>query len=78
MIYNLRDRDFLLVHGTADDDVHMQHSMMLAKALIANGILYKQQIYPDEGHTLAGVQKHLYRSMTDFFENCFKELVRIL
>nr|XP_036232659.1 venom dipeptidyl peptidase 4-like [Bactrocera oleae] len=72
---NLRDRQFLLVHGTAEDNVHVQQSMVLARALTNKGVLYKQQIYPVEGHTLAGVKRHLYRSMTSFFEDCFKKLL---
>ncbi|XP_060657686.1 uncharacterized protein LOC132792360 isoform X1 [Drosophila nasuta] len=72
---NLRDRQFLLVHGTADDNVHVQQSMVLARALTSKGVLYKQQIYPDEGHSLSGVKRHLYRSMTAFFEDCFKKLL---
>lgn len=73
----LRDKQYLLVHGTADDNVHIQQSMMLAKALTNRGVLFKQQIYTDEGHDLNGVKRHLYRSMTTFFEDCFKRLVSI-
>lgn len=71
----LRDKQYLLVHGTADDNVHFQQSMLLAKSLTSQGVLFKQQIYPDEGHSLSGVKRHLYRSMTSFFEDCFKRLV---
>lgn len=71
----LRDKQYLLVHGTADDNVHLQQSMLLAKALTNNGVLFKQQVYPDEGHQLGGVKRHLYRSMTLFFEDCFKKQV---
>lgn len=49
--------------------------MIFAKALAAKGALFKQQIYPDEGHSLSGVKRHLYRSMTIFFEECFKKQV---
>lgn len=65
----------LQVHGTADDNVHLQQSMLLAKALTNNGVLFKQQIYPDEGHQLGGVKRHLYRSMTLFLDECFKKQV---
>lgn len=71
----LRDKQFLLVHGTADDNVHMQQSMTFARSLTSRGVLFKQQIYTDEGHDLNGVKRHLYRSMTTFFEECFKRLV---
>lgn len=50
-------------------------SMVFSKALTNRGALFKQQIYPDEGHNLAGVKKHLYRSMTLFFDECFKKQV---
>ncbi|XP_035782023.1 venom dipeptidyl peptidase 4-like isoform X3 [Anopheles albimanus] len=70
----LRDKQFLMVHGTADDNVHFQQSMVFSKALSSKGALFKQLIYPDEGHNLAGVRKHLYRSMTLFFEDCFRKL----
>jgi hypothetical protein len=66
------------IHGTADDNVHFMQSMALSKALTHRGALFKQQIYPDEGHNLAGVKKHLYRSMTLFFEECFKKQVGCL
>jgi hypothetical protein len=65
------------IHGTADDNVHYQQSMVFAKALSQKGALFKQQIYPDEGHSLSGVRRHLYRTMTLFFEDCFKKLVNI-
>lgn len=71
----LRDKQYLLVHGTADDNVHFQQSMLLAKSLTNRGVLFKQQVYADEGHNLSGVQRHLYRSMTSFFEDCFRRLV---
>lgn len=74
----LRDKHYLLVHGTADDNVHFQQSMLLAKSLASNGVLFKQQIYPDEGHSMLGVQRHLYRSMTTFFEDCFRRQVNLL
>ena len=37
-------RKLYLIHGTRDDNVHLQHSMMLAKELVKEGIIFKQQV----------------------------------
>ena len=37
-------RRLFLVHGTRDDNVHLQHSMVLAQALVKEGIKFKQQV----------------------------------
>lgn len=41
---NLFNRQYLLVHGTADTVVIAQHSMMFAKALIDQGVLFQQLV----------------------------------
>ncbi|CAH1998982.1 unnamed protein product [Acanthoscelides obtectus] len=69
---NLNDRHFLLIHGTADTVVTPQHSMMLAKALIEQDILFQQLDYPDEDHNF---QKkallHMYKEIDSFFNDSF-------
>ena len=40
----LSDNSLLVVHGTADDNVHIDHSMMLSKTLVNNKILFRQQV----------------------------------
>uniref|UniRef100_U5EWK1 Venom dipeptidyl peptidase 4 n=1 Tax=Corethrella appendiculata TaxID=1370023 RepID=U5EWK1_9DIPT len=66
-----RNRKYMLVHGTLDDNVHYQQSMMLARVLERDDILFKQATYPDEDHGLAGVRPHLYHMLGRFFSNCF-------
>ncbi|KAG1652990.1 Prolyl endopeptidase FAP [Nymphon striatum] len=70
---DLKDKKFLLIHGSADDHVHFQQSMMLAMALNSNGVMYRSQFYPDESHDLAGVKEHLYRTMGGFLDECFEQ-----
>ncbi|KAG8236367.1 hypothetical protein J437_LFUL016816 [Ladona fulva] len=72
---HFRDKMFYVVHGTADDNVHLQQSMALARALTAKGVLFRQQVYPDESHGLTGVRRHLYRSMAHFLDDCFRRQV---
>ncbi|KAH9631345.1 hypothetical protein HF086_008170 [Spodoptera exigua] len=71
----LHDKMLLLVHGTADNNVHVQQSMALARALADQGSMFRQQIYPDEGHSLEGVKRHLYRTMSAFLDDCFRKQV---
>nr|XP_049701899.1 inactive dipeptidyl peptidase 10 isoform X1 [Helicoverpa armigera]XP_049701900.1 inactive dipeptidyl peptidase 10 isoform X2 [Helicoverpa armigera] len=71
----LHDKMLLLVHGTADNNVHVQQSMALARALADQGSMFRQQIYPDEGHSLSGVKRHLYRTMSSFLDDCFRKQV---
>lgn len=71
----LKEKSLYLVHGTADENVHLQHGLHYARALSSAGIVYSQQIYPDENHSLSGVKRHLYRSLGNFFNNCFRKQV---
>jgi len=61
---------FLLVHGTADDNVHMQNSLYLAKELIKAGKDFDLMIYPGGGHGIGGDRErmHLYEKLTRFFD----------
>lgn len=61
----------LLVHGTADDNVHVQNSMRLIDALVKANKPFDWLIYPDKNHGIYGgyTRHHLYRKMTDFVQN---------
>jgi dipeptidyl-peptidase-4 len=68
----LKNKKFLMVHGTADDNVHYQQSMMMARSLEEADVLFRQLSYPDEAHGLVGLRPHFYHSLTDFMLNdCF-------
>jgi dipeptidyl-peptidase-4 len=60
----------LLVHGTADDNVHIQNSMDYAAALVEAGIQFEMQIYPDKNHSILGknTRRHLYTRMFEFLQ----------
>lgn len=62
------DTRLLLVHGTADDNVHFQNSAVLVTELVKNGKEFDSEYYPNKQHSLLGsaTRFHLYRRMTEF------------
>lgn len=48
-IFKIKDKEFLLVHGTADRKVNIQHTMLLMKALTENNIPFRLQVGVREG-----------------------------
>ena len=38
------DNSFMVVHGTGDDNVHIEHTMRLSKMLVNNHIIFRQQV----------------------------------
>ncbi|XP_050712996.1 inactive dipeptidyl peptidase 10-like isoform X2 [Eriocheir sinensis] len=78
VVGNLKGKMFLLMHGTADDNVHYRHSMMLAKALVDEGVLFQQMTYADENHGLTDVREHLYRTLDKFLADCYRPTIREL
>jgi len=59
---------FLVIHGTADDNVHFQNSVMLTGALIKANKQFESEYYPDKNHGIYGgnTRYQLYTRMTDF------------
>ncbi|XP_048029838.1 LOW QUALITY PROTEIN: dipeptidyl aminopeptidase-like protein 6 [Megalobrama amblycephala] len=68
------DKKFLIIHPTADEKVHFQHTAKFISRLISERANYTLQIYPDEGHffTTRERGKHLSQSLVNFFEECFR------
>ena len=59
----------LLVHGTYDDNVHIQNTWRFADELISGNRLFEMMIYPMRMHGIADepAQVHLYSTMLDFW-----------
>ena len=60
---------YLLVHGSGDDNVHVQNSMHMINALIKADVPFDSEFYPDRTHGIYRGQNtrlHLYKKMTDF------------
>jgi possible dipeptidyl-peptidase IV len=62
---------YLLIHGTADDNVHYQNAIEMAEALIQKNKEFEFMTYPDKNHGIYGgnTRLHLYQKMTDFILN---------
>ena len=67
--------DFLLVHGSADDNVHVQNTMRLVEALVQADKDFEWMIYPDKNHGIYGgnTRLHLYKKMTKFIHESLGE-----
>ena len=61
---------FLLIHGSADDNVHLQNTMRLAKKLQEAGMNFDMMIYTDKNHGIYGkkTRHQLYHKMLQFIE----------
>ncbi|MGY8967831.1 MAG: S9 family peptidase [Flavobacteriales bacterium] len=63
--------DYLLIHGSGDDNVHLQNTMRMAEALVQANKPFELMIYPDKNHGIYGgnTRLHLYNKMTNFILN---------
>ncbi len=71
--------DYLLIHGTGDDNVHVQNSMRMANALIEANKKFDFFIYPDRTHGIyrgKNTRLHLYTKMTDFVDSSLGTTVK--
>ncbi len=59
---------YLLIHGTADDNVHFQNAIDLVTQLNKAGKQYEMFFYPNKNHSIYGgnTRLHLYQKLTDF------------
>jgi len=64
----------LLVHGTSDDNVHLQNSIQMVDALIKAGKQFRLMFYPNKTHSISGpeARTQLFHMMQEHFERELK------
>lgn len=62
--------DLLLIHGTADDNVHYQNTAELAEALVQAQKQFDMQVYTNRNHSIYGgkTRLHLIRRIEDYLD----------
>jgi dipeptidyl-peptidase-4 len=66
---NLKGR-LLMVHGSGDDNVHVQNTEMMVNALVAANRQFSLMVYPNRTHSITGgtTRQHLYTLLTKYVE----------
>ncbi|KGO95299.1 peptidase S9 [Flavobacterium enshiense DK69] len=62
--------NLLVVHGTGDDNVHVQNTMKMVEALVQANKQFDLMLYPDKNHGIYGgkTRLQLYTKMTNFLK----------
>ncbi len=60
--------NYLLVHGTGDDNVHFQNTVEMIDRLVAANVQFETMFYPNRNHGIYGgnTREHLYKMLTDY------------
>ncbi|XP_014810209.1 PREDICTED: dipeptidyl peptidase 4 [Calidris pugnax] len=67
-----KEVEYLLIHGTADDNVHFQQAAQISKALVDAEVDFQAMWYTDKDHAISGqAHKHIYTHMSHFIKQCF-------
>jgi dipeptidyl-peptidase-4 len=71
---------YLLIHGSADDNVHFQNSVQMVTALVKANVDFETMYYPNKNHGIGGqadnTTYHLWTKMTNWIlENLGNENV---
>lgn len=62
--------DLLLIHGTADDNVHFRNFTEVSEAYVQSGKLFRQQVYTNRNHFIQGGNSrlHLFTTISNYFQ----------
>ena len=66
--------NYLLVHGTADDNVHAQNSYEFAEAMVQSGVQFDMMLYTNRNHGIYGgnSRMHLFTKIINYFDSNLK------
>ena len=71
-IKNIKGK-LLMIHGTLDPNVHIEHFYLAKKMLNTHKVKYEELLFEDEGHGInkSKNRKIFYKTLADFFESAF-------
>lgn len=60
--------NYLLVHGTGDDNVHFQNAVEMVNKLVSEGVQFETMFYPNRAHGISGgnARRHLYEMLNSY------------
>ena len=63
--------NLLMVHGTGDDNVHMQNTIQMIQQFVTADVPYRLLLYPRKTHAIAGqdARTHLFNAILQQFES---------
>lgn len=67
--------NYLIIHGSGDDNVHIQNTYQMSNALIKANKPFDQAIYPDRTHGIyrgRNTRLHLFTKMTNYLDTYLK------
>ncbi len=62
--------NYLIIHGTADDNVHFQNAAEMVKMMNSKNISYDAEYYPNTNHSIFGgkIRLHLFSKISHYLE----------
>jgi dipeptidyl-peptidase-4 len=60
--------NYLIIHGTGDDNVHFENTVMMVDEMVKKDITFDSEFYPNKNHGIYGglTRLHLYKRMTNY------------